>query len=142
MRGRGIFSLRPKNWRINRMSDYQKILKMFSAPETANQLAWGYVHMIEHYLLSNGKEAIGITPQSKLIDIAGYALKNDIHEDLTSWNLHPTNDAKIDDKVFKKCFDEWVPEEVTWPEDVDKDDIYAWCRNVLNMYLLEVCKGE
>ena len=49
------------------------------------------------------------------------------------------NDAKIDDNTFKQCFDRWVPN-IDKEDEVDNDDIYAWCRNVLSMYLGIACK--
>ena len=49
------------------------------------------------------------------------------------------DEAKIDDNTFKQCFDRWVPN-IDKEDEVDNDDIYAWCRNVLSMYLGIACK--
>ena len=67
--------------------------------------------------------------------------KGSIVNDDSGLNTRP-NDAKIDDKLFMECFDKWVPDidEMEQPADIDNDDVYAWCRNVLNMYLGIVCK--
>ena len=40
----------------------KEVQDFFSAPETPNQLAWGYAHMINHWLLTRDKS---MTPHAK-----------------------------------------------------------------------------
>ena len=91
-------------------NELKKVQEFFSAPETPNQLAWGYAHMAMHHILtSNDDVDLGITPQSTLLEVAEVAHKHGVSldfntrpnewkavsEELPAINLHVSINSKF-----------------------------------------------
>jgi len=72
---------KPISQRLKEVQDF------FSAPETPNQLAWGYAHMINHWLLTRDKSVKEeITPETTLGEVAEIAHRIGLDGDVTGWD--------------------------------------------------------
>ena len=65
----------------------EKMQEFFSAPKTPNQLAWGYSHMIMHWILTKDDSIkCDINPKSTLLEVANLAHQVGIDADITAWD--------------------------------------------------------
>ena len=88
-------------------NELKKVQEFFSAPETPNQLAWGYAHMAMHHILtSNDDVDLGITPQSTLLEVAEVAHKHGVSLD---FNTRPNEWKAVSEKLAEVLFNERFP---------------------------------
>ena len=87
----------------------------------------GFIEWHEKYL----NEHMGIVNQ---IDMAQEAWEMGMNTRTANW-------VSVEEELFDKCFEKWVPQSTELVLDIiERDDIYAWCKNILNMYLVNKVK--